>query len=144
MEEGVNFWDEGVNFLHGVFPYIRNPSFSTQESIQKSWLLVVFDPSTHDNIPTYESKQYLSLHFRIFLAFSSLFIFLLSSFSSGRMQKRRSWQIPVVIFVSHSLFDSSSAWYISYFSTLPFCCIQDMHCHCYLFIVFFRWQSPII
>ena len=43
VEEGVNFWDEGVNFLHGVFPYIRNPSFSTQESVQVSCQLVIFD-----------------------------------------------------------------------------------------------------
>ena len=33
-DEGFTFWDEGFNFLHGVFPYLRNSSFSSQESIQ--------------------------------------------------------------------------------------------------------------
>ena len=37
LEMGAIFWDEGANFLHGIFPYIRNPSFSTQESVQVSW-----------------------------------------------------------------------------------------------------------
>ena len=37
--EGVNFSDEGVNFLHGVFPYLRNPFISTQESVHVPGIL---------------------------------------------------------------------------------------------------------
>ena len=43
MEEGDHFWEEGDHFLHGVFPYLRNPFISTHESVHMSWLLVVFD-----------------------------------------------------------------------------------------------------
>jgi len=32
VDECFIFWDECFNFLHGLFPYIRNPSTSTHES----------------------------------------------------------------------------------------------------------------
>ena len=39
VDECFIFWDECFNFLHGLFPYIRNPSFSTQESVHVPGIL---------------------------------------------------------------------------------------------------------
>ena len=46
VDECFIFWDECFNFLHGLFPYIRNPSTSTHESFQVSWQLVIFYHAT--------------------------------------------------------------------------------------------------
>jgi hypothetical protein len=39
VEEGDHFWEEGDHFLHGLFPYIRNPTFYTHESVRVRGIL---------------------------------------------------------------------------------------------------------
>ena len=47
---GFTFWDEGFTFLHGLFPYIRNPSFSTQESVRVRGILRLLHMYKHSRL----------------------------------------------------------------------------------------------
>ena len=69
VEEGDHFWEEGDHFLHGVFPYIRNPTFYTHESVRVRGILRLLHMYKHSRpivpvlpfSPSIERKPFLAL-----------------------------------------------------------------------------------
>ena len=69
VEECFIYWEECFNFVHGLFPYIRNPSFSVHESVRVRGILRLLHMYKHSRpivpvlpfSPSLERKPFLAL-----------------------------------------------------------------------------------